>query len=155
MTALRPGQSPPPVRMPIRFTMGAIKSQRNGCKRFAFEHGEQSRAPVSLWHSRCSTVGVGPSPGWTNLGGLNMSILGWLLFGLIVGVIAKFLMPGRDPGGWIVTILLGIAGSFVGGFLATTLMGRQEQTAGWVGSIICAMVLLFIYRLIVGRRTVV
>ena len=45
-----------------------------------------------------------------------MNILGWLLFGLIVGAIAKFLMPGRDPGGWIVTILLGIAGSFVGGF---------------------------------------
>jgi len=52
-------------------------------------------------------------------------------------------------------ILLGIAGSFVGGFLATTLMGRQEQTAGWIGSIIGAIVLLFIYRLIVGRRTVV
>ena len=85
----------------------------------------------------------------------NMSILGWLLFGLIVGVIAKFLMPGRDPGGWIVTILLGIAGSFVGGFLATTIMGRNEQTAGWIGSIIGAMVLLFIYRLIVGRRSVV
>ena len=84
-----------------------------------------------------------------------MNILGWLLFGLIVGAIAKFLMPGRDPGGWIVTILLGIAGSFVGGFLATTLLGRGEQTAGWIGSIIGAMLLLFIYRLIVGRRTVV
>jgi uncharacterized membrane protein YeaQ/YmgE (transglycosylase-associated protein family) len=84
-----------------------------------------------------------------------MSILGWLLFGLIVGVIAKFLMPGRDPGGWIVTILLGIAGSFVGGFLATTILGRNEQTAGWIGSIIGAIALLFIYRLIIGRRTVV
>ena len=42
-----------------------------------------------------------------------MNIIGWLLFGLVVGAIAKFLMPGRDPGGWIVTILLGIAGSFV------------------------------------------
>ena len=51
-----------------------------------------------------------------------MNIIGWLLFGLIVGAIAKFLMPGRDPGGWIVTILLGIAGSFVGGFLASTLL---------------------------------
>ncbi|HKO01984.1 MAG TPA: GlsB/YeaQ/YmgE family stress response membrane protein, partial [Thermoanaerobaculia bacterium] len=50
-----------------------------------------------------------------------MHILGWLLFGLIVGAIAKFLMPGRDPGGWIVTILLGIAGSFVGGFIAQAL----------------------------------
>lgn len=84
-----------------------------------------------------------------------MSFIGWIIFGAIIGVIAKFLMPGRDPGGWIVTILLGIAGSFVGGFLATTVMGRPEQAAGWIGSIIGAMVLLFIYRLIVGRRTTV
>ena len=84
-----------------------------------------------------------------------MHILGWILFGLIVGAIAKFLMPGRDPGGWIVTILLGIAGSFVGGFLASTLVGSNNQTAGWIGSIIGAMLLLFIYRLIVGRRRVV
>ncbi|HET7712734.1 MAG TPA: GlsB/YeaQ/YmgE family stress response membrane protein [Thermoanaerobaculia bacterium] len=84
-----------------------------------------------------------------------MNIIGWLLFGLVVGAIAKFLMPGRDPGGWIVTILLGIAGSFVGGFLATTMLGRQDSTAGWIGSIIGAMVLLFVYRLIVGRRRTV
>ena len=82
-----------------------------------------------------------------------MHIIGWLLFGLVVGAIAKFLMPGNDPGGWIVTILLGIAGSFVGGFLAQTLMGKQGQTAGWIGSIIGAIVLLFVYRLITGRRT--
>ncbi|HEX9986623.1 MAG TPA: GlsB/YeaQ/YmgE family stress response membrane protein [Thermoanaerobaculia bacterium] len=84
-----------------------------------------------------------------------MNIIGWLLFGLVVGAIAKFLMPGRDPGGWIVTILLGIAGSFVGGFLATTLLGRNDSTAGWIGSIIGAMVLLLVYRLIVGRRRTV
>jgi uncharacterized membrane protein YeaQ/YmgE (transglycosylase-associated protein family) len=84
-----------------------------------------------------------------------MNILGWILFGLVVGAIAKVLMPGRDPGGWIVTILLGIAGSFVGGFLASTLMGRDNPTAGWIGSIIGAMLLLFVYRLIVGRRRVV
>jgi uncharacterized membrane protein YeaQ/YmgE (transglycosylase-associated protein family) len=84
-----------------------------------------------------------------------MNILGWIIFGLIVGAIAKFLMPGRDPGGWIVTILLGIAGSFVGGFLASAFFGYQEQTAGWIGSILGAIVLLFLYRLIVGRRAVV
>ena len=84
-----------------------------------------------------------------------MNILGWILFGLVVGAIAKFLMPGRDPGGWIVTILLGIAGSFVGGFLASALTGRDNSTAGWIGSIIGAMALLLIYRLIVGRRRVV
>ena len=84
-----------------------------------------------------------------------MNIIGWILFGLVVGAIAKFLMPGNDPGGWIVTILLGIAGSFVGGFLASSLLGSGNQTAGWIGSIIGAMVLLFVYRLIVGRRRVV
>jgi uncharacterized membrane protein YeaQ/YmgE (transglycosylase-associated protein family) len=85
-----------------------------------------------------------------------MNIIGWLLFGLIVGAIAKFLMPGRDPGGWIVTILLGIAGSFVGGFLASMLTGNDRNgPAGWIGAIIGAMVLLFLYRLIVGRRRTV
>jgi len=83
------------------------------------------------------------------------TIIGWIVFGLIVGAIAKLLMPGKDPGGWIVTILLGIAGSFVGGFLAQTLMGGNSQTVGWIGSIIGALVLLFIYRLVVGRRSVV
>jgi len=82
------------------------------------------------------------------------SFLGWILFGLVVGIIAKFLMPGRDPGGWIVTILLGIAGSFVGGFLAQTLLGRGNSTAGWIGSILGAILLLFIYRLVTGRRRV-
>lgn len=84
-----------------------------------------------------------------------MNILGWILFGLIVGAIAKLLMPGRDPGGWIVTILLGIAGSFVGGFLGQMLLGADNRAAGWIGSIIGAIVLLLIYRLVVGRRRVV
>jgi uncharacterized membrane protein YeaQ/YmgE (transglycosylase-associated protein family) len=84
-----------------------------------------------------------------------MYILWWIIFGLIVGAIAKLLMPGRDPGGFIVTILLGIAGSFVGGFLANAFFGYHEQTAGWIGSILGAIILLFIYRLIVGHRRVV
>ena len=81
-----------------------------------------------------------------------MNIIGWLLFGLIVGVIAKLLMPGRDPGGWIVTALLGIAGSFVGGFLGQALMGRGNSTAGWIGSVVGAMALLLAYRAVTGRR---
>src|SRR2546422_1671758 len=109
---------------------------------------------IPVWHFCCSSVGSSVSTA-DQAGGRSMNIIGWLLFGLIVGAIAKFLMPGRDPGGWIVTILLGIAGSFVGGFLASTLLGRQEQTAGWIGSIVGAIVLLFLYRLIVGRRTAV
>ncbi len=85
-----------------------------------------------------------------------MNIIGMLIFGLIVGAIAKFLMPGRDPGGWIVTILLGVAGSFVGGFLANALgHGSNNQMAGWIGSIIGAIVLLFLYRLVIGRKRVV
>ncbi|HEX6161559.1 MAG TPA: GlsB/YeaQ/YmgE family stress response membrane protein [Thermoanaerobaculia bacterium] len=110
-----------------------------------------------LWHRRCSTVEpTGRYSAGVNLEE-NMNFIGWILFGLVVGAIAKFLMPGRDPGGWIVTILLGVAGSFVGGFLASMLTGggRENSTAGWIGSIIGAMVLLFIYRLIVGRRRVV
>jgi uncharacterized membrane protein YeaQ/YmgE (transglycosylase-associated protein family) len=83
-----------------------------------------------------------------------MGILGWILFGLIVGAIAKLLMPGKDPGGWIVTILLGIAGSFVGGFLGQMLFGTTGQTAGWIGAILGAMLLLLIYRLVIGRRRV-
>ena len=54
-----------------------------------------------------------------------MGIIGWIIFGLIVGAVAKFLMPGPDPGGWIVTILLGIAGALVGGFLG--------RAVGWYG----------------------
>ena len=62
-----------------------------------------------------------------------MGIVWTIVIGFVAGIIAKFLMPGRDPGGWIVTILLGIAGSFVGGFLASTLMGSDNQAAGWIG----------------------
>jgi uncharacterized membrane protein YeaQ/YmgE (transglycosylase-associated protein family) len=70
-----------------------------------------------------------------------------------VGAIAKLLVPGRDPGGWIVTILLGIAGAFVGTWLGRTLgMYQTGESAGWIASIIGAVVLLLIYRAIVGRR---
>jgi len=81
-----------------------------------------------------------------------MGILAWIVFGLVVGIIAKLLMPGRDPGGIIVTMLLGIAGALLGGFLGRV-MGfyGQGQTAGWLMSIIGAIVLLWIYRLTVRR----
>jgi uncharacterized membrane protein YeaQ/YmgE (transglycosylase-associated protein family) len=78
-----------------------------------------------------------------------MEIIVTLVVGLIVGAIAKFLMPGPDPGGWILTIVLGIAGSFVGNFVAGA-MG-MTQPVGWIGSILGAMLLLFIYRLV--RKT--
>jgi uncharacterized membrane protein YeaQ/YmgE (transglycosylase-associated protein family) len=82
-------------------------------------------------------------------------ILGWIVFGVIVGAVAKLLMPGRDPGGFIVTMLLGIVGAVVGGFLGRSLgLYGPNQPAGFLMSIIGAIVVLAIYRVIVGRRRV-
>ncbi len=81
-----------------------------------------------------------------------MHLIGTLLIGLIVGALAKFLMPGKDPGGFIITILLGIAGAFVGTYLGQFLhLYQPGQAAGWIMSIIGAMILLGIYRMFVGR----
>jgi uncharacterized membrane protein YeaQ/YmgE (transglycosylase-associated protein family) len=82
-----------------------------------------------------------------------MGILGWILFGLIVGALAKLVMPGRDPGGIIVTMLLGIAGAVLGGFLgrAMGLYGPGEA-AGFLMSFVGAVVLLALYRMMVRRR---
>ena len=84
-----------------------------------------------------------------------MGNLLWVcIIGLIVGVVAKFLMPGRDPGGFIITILLGIAGSFVGTRIGRALGFYQEgATAGFIMSVIGAMILLFVYHLIFSKRT--
>ena len=84
-----------------------------------------------------------------------MEILSWILFGLVVGALAKLVMPGKDPGGIIVTILLGIAGALLGGFLGRSLgiMG-EGQEAGWIAAFVGAIVLLLLYRVIVGRRRV-
>ena len=76
-----------------------------------------------------------------------MSILGWIIFGLIVGVVAKLLMPGRDPGGMIVTILLGIAGALVAGFLGRALgWYGDNDPVGFVMATIGAILLLVLYR---------
>lgn len=83
-----------------------------------------------------------------------MHILWMIIFGAIVGAIAKLIMPGKDPGGIIVTIILGILGSIVGGYLLGVLMpGRAtNDPVGWIGSILGALLLLFIYRMVTGRR---
>jgi uncharacterized membrane protein YeaQ/YmgE (transglycosylase-associated protein family) len=85
-----------------------------------------------------------------------MGIISWLIVGLIAGSLAKALMPGRDPGGCIVTILLGIAGAFVGGFLAVVLNISESAKDFDIGTIVLAtigaMVILFVYRLIAGNR---
>ena len=84
-----------------------------------------------------------------------MGILGWIIFGLIVGALAKLIMPGRDPGGFIVTILLGIVGALVGGFLGRALgLYREGEPAGFVGALIGAIVVLAVYRMAVRRRRI-
>lgn len=85
-----------------------------------------------------------------------MTILGWIFFGLIVGIVAKFLMPGRDPGGAIVTILLGIAGALVGGYLGRALgWYHVGDPVGFMMAVLGAIVLLILYRIVAPRRSVV
>jgi uncharacterized membrane protein YeaQ/YmgE (transglycosylase-associated protein family) len=82
-----------------------------------------------------------------------MDIISTIVIGLLVGAVAKLLTPGKDPGGCIITILLGLAGSFVGTYLGQALgFYRVGEPAGFIGSVIGAMLLLLLYRLIFGRR---
>ncbi|MFB9691220.1 GlsB/YeaQ/YmgE family stress response membrane protein [Amycolatopsis plumensis] len=83
------------------------------------------------------------------------TILGWILFGLIAGFIARALVPGKDDIGLLRTIVLGIVGSVVGGFLfgLLTVGIRGFQPAGWIGSVIGAVIVLVIYNKVTGRKT--
>lgn len=85
-----------------------------------------------------------------------MLILGWIVFGGIVGLIARAIFPGRQSMGWIATIGLGIAGSFVGGMLANFFLGGGRlfvmQPTGWIGSIVGALVALAVFSLVTRRR---
>ena len=84
-----------------------------------------------------------------------MGVIAWVLFGLVVGIIAKLLMPGRDPGGFIVTILLGIAGALIGGFIGRAMgLYAAGEGAGWLMSILGAVILLFVYRKFATSKTV-
>ena len=85
-----------------------------------------------------------------------MGILTWIILGLIAGALAKWLMPGDDPGGIFITILLGIVGAIVGGFIATMLgLGAVDGFNLWslILAIIGSMVLLLVYRMVFARRT--
>jgi uncharacterized membrane protein YeaQ/YmgE (transglycosylase-associated protein family) len=83
----------------------------------------------------------------------GMHILWTIILGLIVGAVAKLITPGRDPGGWIVTLVLGIAGSFLGTFLGRAVGWYQEgQSAGFIASVVGAVILLFLYRLLFKKR---
>lgn len=80
-------------------------------------------------------------------------MFGWIIFGIIVGAIAKLLMPGRDPGGFIITMLLGIAGAVIGGLIGRALgFYGPNQSAGFLMSVVGAIVLLAIYRAAFVRR---
>jgi uncharacterized membrane protein YeaQ/YmgE (transglycosylase-associated protein family) len=81
-------------------------------------------------------------------------VIGWIVFGLIVGAVAKLLMPGKDPGGFIVTILIGIAGALVGGFIGRALgLYREGEPAGFFMAVLGSILLLFLYRMFMRRRT--
>jgi uncharacterized membrane protein YeaQ/YmgE (transglycosylase-associated protein family) len=85
-----------------------------------------------------------------------MEIVWMIVIGLIVGAIAKLIMPGKDPGGIIVTIVIGILGSIVGGFLLGLVFANRDMgPAGFVGSILGAILLLWIYRMVANKRTTV
>ncbi|MBP2313921.1 GlsB/YeaQ/YmgE family stress response membrane protein [Azospirillum soli] len=85
-----------------------------------------------------------------------MGILWTIIIGFLAGIVAKFLMPGRDPGGFIITTLLGIAGAFVATYLGEAVgWYRAGEGAGFIGAIVGAIIILAIYRMVVGRRTTV
>ena len=82
-----------------------------------------------------------------------MDILLWIVFGLVVGIVAKLVMPGRDPGGIILTIVLGIAGAMLGGWIGRVMgLYRQGEAAGFVMAVIGAIVILALYRLVLPGR---
>jgi len=85
-----------------------------------------------------------------------MGIIGWILLGLIAGAIAKLIMPGNDPGGIIVTIIIGIVGAIVGGYIAKALKFGSDKhffdIKTWVIAILGALLLLAIYRVVAGNR---
>lgn len=83
-----------------------------------------------------------------------LTIIGWIVFGLIVGFIARALVPGKDNIGVLMTILLGVAGSVVGGLVFSAFSGRftLSNPVGWIGSIIFAIILLVVYNKVTGRK---
>lgn len=84
---------------------------------------------------------------------MDRGFLGWILIGLVAGVLGKLIMPGRDPGGFIVTILLGIAGALLAGFVGQAVgFYRAGEAAGWIAATLGAIALLILYRLVMRSR---
>lgn len=85
---------------------------------------------------------------------MERGFLGWIIIGIVAGVLGKFIMPGKDPGGFIVTILLGIAGALLAGFVGQAVgFYSVGEGAGWVGATVGAIIILAIYRVVKGRQT--
>ena len=89
-----------------------------------------------------------------------MGIIGWILLGILAGIIAKALLPGTDPGGFIITTLIGVAGALVGGFVAQALgfgdpIDEFFDISTWVAAILGAIALLLVYRAVSGRRATI
>ncbi|WP_424136797.1 GlsB/YeaQ/YmgE family stress response membrane protein [Roseomonas chloroacetimidivorans] len=84
-----------------------------------------------------------------------MGIIWTIIIGLLAGIVAKFLMPGRDPGGFIITTILGIIGALVATYLGQAIgWYRAGEGAGFIGAVVGAIIVLAIYRMVAGRRTV-
>jgi len=82
-------------------------------------------------------------------------VIGWIVFGLVVGALAKLVMPGRDPGGVILTMLLGVVGAVIGGWVGRAVgMYGPNEPAGFLMSLLGAVLVLAVYRMAVGRRAV-
>jgi uncharacterized membrane protein YeaQ/YmgE (transglycosylase-associated protein family) len=80
--------------------------------------------------------------------------IGWIIFGLVVGGVAKLLTPGRDPGGFLITMLLGMAGAGIGGWIGRSLgMYGPDEPAGFIMALVGAIVLLLVYRMFARPRT--
>ena len=86
-----------------------------------------------------------------------MGIIGWIVLGLVIGALAKLIMPGKDPGGIIITMLIGIAGGLLGGWLGKALFGVDSidgffEISTWIAAIVGSVILLALYRVITGNR---
>jgi uncharacterized membrane protein YeaQ/YmgE (transglycosylase-associated protein family) len=82
------------------------------------------------------------------------AIMGWIMVGLVVGLLAKLLIPGREPGGLVATVLIGVAGALLAGYLGQALhLYQPGQATGWVAAVMGAVLLLGVYRLVMTRRS--
>lgn len=85
-----------------------------------------------------------------------MHIIGWIVFGLVVGIVAKFLMPGRDPGGFVITAILGIVGALLGGFVGRAIgLYGDGGPVGFIMAVVGSLIVLAVYRFTMGRPAAV